>query len=161
MLLMGYRNGQTEGTPCAFEEATEDVIESVLGWSKLETFLSNVWIGVSAGADQAAALKIPAKIHFLSCEPMLKPLDHYYLPTQEFDWIIFGGESGKNARLCNVDWIRDGIAFCKRLQIACFVKQLGANIVDNTVITPPGKLKDSHGGDWAEWPEELMVREFP
>jgi protein gp37 len=121
----------------------------------------NVWIGVSAGADQAASLEIPAKIHFLSCEPMLKPLDHYYLPTQEFDWIIFGGESGKNARLCDVDWIRDGIAFCKRLQIACFVKQLGANIVDNTVITPPGKLQDSHGGDWDEWPDELRVREFP
>lgn len=37
--------------------------------------VENVWIGVSAGADQAAALEIPSRIHFLSCEPMLHPVD--------------------------------------------------------------------------------------
>lgn len=79
---------------------------------------ANVWIGVSAGADQAAALDIPAQVHFLSCEPMLGPLkctdgrcpqcgytkqdaaeqmDHYLCGgpgPKGFDWIIFGGESG-------------------------------------------------------------------
>jgi protein gp37 len=70
----------------------------------------NVWIGVSAGADQKAALDIPAKVHFLSCEPMLRPLDTTY--AGEFDWIIFGGESGPKARQCRVKWILDGLNFC-------------------------------------------------
>lgn len=143
---------------------------------------SNVWIGVSAGADQRAALDIPAKVHFLSCEPMLKPLDHNFLPTQEFDWIIFGGESGKNARPCDVGWIRDGVKFCRRNDIAPFVKQLGAKLQsdlgDNSWpsgtqgvdvhdskslewIATEIRLKDSHGGDMSEWPEDLRVREFP
>jgi protein gp37 len=120
----------------------------------------NVWIGVSAGADQREALDIPAKIHFLSCEPMLKPLDTKFLPTQEFDWIIFGGESGKNARPCRTDWIRDGVKFCERNDIACFVKQLGANAIGYNG-SAKYELKDSHGGDMEEWSPDLRVREFP
>jgi protein gp37 len=122
----------------------------------------NVWIGVSAGADQRAALDIPAKIHFLSCEPMLKPIDSYSLPTQEFDWIIFGGESGTHARTCDLQWIRDGLTFCRRNEITPFVKQLGAK---PCVQSPDGYyhlvLQDSHGGDLDEWPTDLRVREFP
>lgn len=111
----------------------------------------NVWIGVSAGADQAAALAIPAKIHFLSCEPMLHELDTTH--ASRFNWIIFGGESGKNARGLNTDWIRDGIKFCRNHCVAPFVKQMGAaSRLD---------LKDSHGGNMDEWPEDLRVREFP
>lgn len=150
----------------------------------------NIWIGVSAGADQKAALEIPAKIHFLSCEPMLKPLTlHYPEPfktTERFDWIIFGGESGKAARPLKVDWIRMGLAFCRANKIAAFVKQMGRNVVDRNDAGFDGDdgewpmdtqardldsgyqgapvrvlLKDSHGGDMSEWPEDLRVREFP
>lgn len=120
----------------------------------------NVWIGVSAGADQRAALDIPAKVHFLSCEPMLKPIRFAsWLPTQQFNWIIFGGESGNKARTCRINWIREGVKFCKNHGIACFVKQLGKNSLDPT--GHPMMLKDSHGADWDEWPEDLRVREFP
>lgn len=122
----------------------------------------NVWIGVSAGADQKAALDIPAKIHFLSCEPMLHSLDEEQTHiTQEFDWIIFGGESGKNARFCDIDWIRRGVEMCRFYDIAPFVKQLGARVIG---LPPNGEMRgllDSHGGDISEWPEDLRVREFP
>lgn len=122
---------------------------------------SNIWIGISAGADQKAALEIPARIHFLSCEPMLKPMDETH--AAKFDWIIFGGESGHKARPCNVDWIINGILFCKQNDIACFLKQLGSRPVQ--VVDSPmcdlHPLKDSHGGDMEEWPEDLRVREFP
>ncbi len=123
----------------------------------------NVWIGVSAGADQAAALDIPARIHFLSCEPMLKPIGASgALHTARFDWAIFGGESGSSARECHTDWIRDGVEFCRLNGIAPFVKQLGSNCLaagrDQKFLIA---MKDSHGGDMAEWPEDLRVREFP
>jgi protein gp37 len=139
---------------------------------------SNIWIGVSAGADQKAVLEIPAKIHFLSCEPMLHEFDTTH--ATGFDWIIFGGESGKNARPCSAQWIGEGVEFCQRNKIAPFVKQLGANVRDvvldgykwpngtrGTDIFDPHTsyaeihLVDSHGGDWNEWPKDLRVREFP
>lgn len=124
----------------------------------------NVWLGVSAGANQQAALDIPARVHFLSCEPMLRPLDTTH--AAQFDWIIFGGESGSKARMCDLNWIRDGVAFCRANGVAPFVKQLGST---NGQVWPtrdagfgmPLAIRDSHGGDMDEWPEDLRVREFP
>lgn len=120
----------------------------------------NVWIGVSAGASQQDALNIPAPIHFLSCEPMLGPMDETH--AARFDWIIFGGESGAKARHCHTDWMRDGLGFCRQHRIAPFVKQLGANAVaagrDQKYLIA---MKDKKGGNMDEWPEDLRVREFP
>lgn len=149
-------------------------------WAWKEGFPpGNVWIGVSAGADQSAALDIPAKVHFLSCEPMLKPFDATY--AAHFDWIIFGGESGKKARPCDIAWIRDGVETCHLFGIAPFVKQLGANVecidaidaadhfpaehVTLSQATRPNyarvHLNESHGADMEEWPADLRVRDFP
>lgn len=91
-------------------------------WLEGGTF-ENVWIGVSAGADQAAALAIPARIHFLSCEPMLKPLDRTH--SGSFDWIIFGGESGRDARPFDVVKLNEAMRFCRECKIPVFVKRLG------------------------------------
>lgn len=132
----------------------------------------NIWIGVSAGAGFSLSLQIPARIHFLSCEPMLRFLDMENVRTAEFDWIIFGGESGSGARALDVDWIRSGLDFCRRNAIAPFVKQLGARPCVVSDYTPSDSrevekvttwlnLRDSHGGDMSEWPAELRVREFP
>lgn len=150
----------------------------------------NVWLGCSSGVDPLPLLNVPAVVHFLSCEPMLHSLDvNYPEPFQtvaRFDWIIFGGESGKGARTLEVDWIRQGLAFCRANHVAAFVKQLGRNVVDRNDAGFDGDdgewpmdththdidagyqgapvrvlLRDSHGGDMSEWPEELRVREFP
>lgn len=130
---------------------------------------ANVWIGVSAGADQSAALDIPARVHFLSCEPMLHQVNAELL--RKFDWVIFGGESGSKARPCNLAWIDEGLALCRTHRVAGFVKQLGAKPYwspgdglypsERWPAVGPLKLKDSHGGDMDEWPEDLRVREFP
>jgi protein gp37 len=104
------------------------------------------------------------------------------------DWVIIGGESGTGARPCNVDWIRDLKDQCESARVACFIKQFGANPVytaagisprgDNAVLkahwNDPSwnmpwnslhngapKVHDKKGGDTAEWPEALRVREFP
>ena len=92
------------------------------------------------------------------------------------DWVIVGGESGPNARPCNIEWIRSIVRQCKEAGVACFVKQLGARpfmsgsrgerfnwpcgfLVRNSETWL--KLDDKKGGDWNEWPEDLKVREFP
>lgn len=137
-------------------------------WLREGTPPENVWIGVSAGADQAAALDIPAKVHFLSVEPMLHPLDTTH--AARFDWHIYGGESGAKARPCNIQWIREGVKFCADHKVKAFVKQLGAKPFDDVFLEENGcevretrnyRLKDSHGGDPSEWPDDLRIREFP
>lgn len=167
-----------------------NVAVGIRDWLQRGSALPNVWIGVSAGADQKAALDIPAKVHFLSCEPMLHPLNtnfpEPFKTAEKFDWIIFGGESGGNARQLRVDWIRTGLAFCRAKKITAFVKQMGRNVVDRNDAGfdgDPGEwpmdtqfreletgyqgapvqvlLRDSHGGDMNEWPEPLRVRQFP
>jgi protein gp37 len=143
--------------------------------------LPNVWLGVSV-ENQAAAderipvlLQTPAAVRFLSCEPLLGALDlSLYLEEEGYiddqyvrpvDWVIAGGESGKGARPCNVEWITAIVADCDLNSVACFVKQLGALAVDCELDVAIGgprlPLRNRHGGDPAEWPEELRVREFP
>lgn len=131
-------------------------------WDCEGVFPSNVWLGCSAGVDPKPLLDIPAAIHFLSCEPMLKPMnDEQSHLIQKFDWIIFGGESGRNARVCDVDWIRHGIEFCRFYGIAAFVKQLGSNVMGRELDKWVARLRHTHGGDPSEWPQDLRVREFP
>lgn len=137
-----------------------------------ETFQSlfpNVWFGVSA-EDQRAwdervpiLAKIPAVRKFVSCEPLLGPIemcghDASAFPTA-LNWVIFGGES-LGGRPCNVEWIRDGVRQARAFGLAVFVKQLGSN-----PILEPGPvsvaLEDPKGGDIDEFPADLRIREWP
>lgn len=83
------------------------------------------------------------------------------------DWVIVGGESGPAARPCDARWIIDIADQCADADVPCFVKQLGANAWLDSIAfdaADPGarlKLTDKKGGDPAEWPEDLRVREFP
>lgn len=96
-------------------------------------------------------------------------------PSIGINWIIFGGESGKGARPCNIEWIRGGMDQCQKAGVKVFVKQLGGNaighgfcrdcaddgpICPNTGLPCDG-LKDPKGGDMSEWPDNLKVRGFP
>jgi len=78
--------------------------------------------------------------------------------------------SKAKARPCNVAWIRSIVGQCKAAGVPCFVKQLGARPVRFELGLPaydveggdvPCKLTDKKGGDMAEWPNDLRVREFP
>lgn len=78
-------------------------------------------------------------------------------------WVIVGGESGPKARPCNVEWVRSIVCQCKAAGVPVFVKQLGAAPFDTgcAVGMYSARMKDQKGGDIAEWPEDLRVREFP
>jgi len=120
----------------------------------------NIWLGVSAGVNPSPLLEIPARVHFLSCEPMLQPLPEENV--RGFDWIIFGGESGPHARPCDLAWIESGIELCRQMNIAPFVKQLGSKAVAHgqPLVREPG-IGDIKRGDIGRWPEPLRHREFP
>jgi protein gp37 len=115
--------------------------------------LPNVWLGVSV-EDQRAAderipalLSTPAAVRFLSCEPLLGPvnLDNALLPSlgelrgllrpewkaaPKVDWVIVGGESGAGARPMELEWARSLVRQCQAAGLSVFVKQLGAAASD-------------------------------
>jgi len=73
-------------------------------------------------------------------------------------WAIFGGEFGQNPQTTPMGPFRAGVAACRVHGVAAFVKQLGARPIGLSI---EGRLADSHGGDWSEWPADLRVREMP
>jgi protein gp37 len=142
----------------------------------------NVWLGVSA-ENQATAderipilLQTPAAVRFVSTEPLLEPVDirrwivgcnDYRDPPEHagIHWVIVGGESGPNARPCNVEWIRDIVRQCKAAGVRVFVKQIGGLAFNGSLRGHEPDCRwltdDRKGGDPAEWPEDLRVREYP
>ncbi|MCU0547252.1 MAG: phage Gp37/Gp68 family protein [Oscillatoriaceae cyanobacterium Prado104] len=142
--------------------------------------LPNVWLGVSVENQKVAdripvLLKTPATTRFLSCEPLLENLDLesnkylYKSPSSPgIDWVIIGGESGNNARVCNLSWIRSLVNQCCWANSSIFVKQLGSNCVNQhryidgvATCNNQVKTRDRKGGDINEFPEDLRIREFP
>ncbi len=103
--------------------------------------LPYVWLGVSA-EHQAAAderipllLQTPAAVRFLSCEPLLGPvnLGLTLLPraghVRRLDWVIAGGESGHGARPMHPGWARSLRDQCVGAGVPFFFKQWGAHTV--------------------------------
>jgi protein gp37 len=155
------------------------------------TMPDNIWLGVScenqAMADKRIPLlmQIPAKVRFLSCEPLLEPLDlSKFLPiewsevaedwieswpgigsysTNDYpSWVIAGGESGAGARPCHVEWLRDIASQCQSAKVPVFVKQLGSNALQGHIVNGSKlKLKDRKGSDINEFPEDLRIQQFP
>lgn len=88
----------------------------------------NVWIGVSVEdarvmdriTDLAA---VPAQVRFLSCEPLIGPLEN--VPLLGIHWVIVGGESGPGARPMQREWVESIHRQCRRSQVPFFFKQWG------------------------------------
>lgn len=122
----------------------------------------NVWIGTTAEEQKRAderiphLLQIPAKVRFLSCEPLLERVDLTFTCFNGADsfgtmpgihWVICGGESGSGARPMQIEWAQSLANQCKAANVAFFMKQLGGI----------GK----HRGELTDFPESLRIREFP
>lgn len=88
----------------------------------------NVWMGVSVENQRWTSRiddlrKIPALVRFLSCEPLLGPLD---LNLEGIRWVIVGGESGPRARPMCPEWARSIRDQCRTAGVPFFFKQWGA-----------------------------------
>jgi len=88
----------------------------------------NIWMGVTV-EDNTATRRIDllrqtgARIKFLSCEPLLTGLSGMNL--QGIDWVIVGGESGRNPRPIQEEWILDIKDQCRRANVPFYFKQWG------------------------------------
>lgn len=89
---------------------------------------ANVWMGVSIEdvrvLHRVADLRaVPAQVRFLSCEPLIGPLDD--LPLHDISWVIVGGESGPGARPVQRAWVESIRRQCRRAAVPFFFKQWG------------------------------------
>lgn len=93
----------------------------------------NVWLGVTCedmeyGYPRIDELrKIPAKVRFISAEPLLERLKNIDKHYKFIDWIIVGGESGSNYRDMEIDWAEYLVAGSETLGIPVWFKQWGGN----------------------------------
>jgi len=103
----------------------------------------NVWLGVSVENQKWADIRVPAllatpaAVRWLSCEPLLGPvdliravnkldwLDPASLQPGGIDWVVAGGESGRGARPMHPDWARSLRDQCARSGVPYFFKQHG------------------------------------
>lgn len=144
----------------------------------------NVWVGATAENQRMLdlrapkLLKIPANTRFLSCEPLLEPLNFHPFLSPSFrdevhedawepdlpdvmdqiSWIIAGGESGHQARVCDLDWLRSIVDQCTKAEVPVFVKQLGNQPMDKAT---PYAVSHKKGGNINEWPDWAKVRQTP
>jgi len=126
----------------------------------------NVWIGTTV-EDEAATSRIPilrqipAIVRFASFEPLIGPI-HESVDLRDIHWGIIGGESGAGARPFVLDWGRALTRAMRRDGVHPFWKQLGVNARHAEGLNRLRLEKDpNHGGDMAEWPEDIRIREFP
>ena len=104
---------------------------------------SNVILGCTVEnqkrADQRLPIfaELPVKYKFISCVPLLEKIDlSIYLDKIKF--VAVGGEIGKNARLCDYDWVLDIRDQCIRNNATFWFKNSGSRFKHN------GKIKNIH-----------------
>jgi protein gp37 len=120
-------------------------------WWECGVFPLNVWLGTTV-EDQPRAeeripllLSIPAKVRFLSCEPLLEPVDlalgdpkHRAASSYhaEIHWVICGGESGHGARPMHPEDARSLRDQCQAAGVPFLFKQWG----ECQPCDPPGVI---------------------
>lgn len=108
----------------------------------------NVWMGTSVENEDyvsriTALAEVPAKVRFLSVEPLLGPISN--LPLAGIHWVIVGGESGPGARPMNIEWLREIRDQCVDVKVPFFFKQWGGVNKKRT-----GRILD--GKTWNDMP---------
>ncbi|MDB5730717.1 MAG: phage Gp37/Gp68 family protein [Variovorax sp.] len=144
-LLLTKRVGNAKAM---IEQATRDQGDhgdELAGWP-----WPNVWLGATvvnqgeADRDIPKLLATPARVRFLSCEPLLGPVDLrcLRLPSEPgtlrymdavdrsdgargLDWVIVGGESGHGARPMHPAWARSLRDQCAAAGVPFLFKQWG------------------------------------
>lgn len=151
-----------EGTQERVARAAGHLMEDGDGWLDAIAFRKeglvhpNLWWGTSI-ENQAAAderipelLETPAAVRFLSCEPLLGPVNiaEYFDPCSvpcgedpwpDLHWVIAGCESGPRSRASEIDWLRSLRDQCADASVSFFLKQ---------AVATPGDLVPGCSATW-------------
>ncbi|MBQ9857953.1 MAG: DUF5131 family protein, partial [Oscillospiraceae bacterium] len=78
------------------------------------------------------------------CEPLLERIDLRKYLTPEIETVGAGGESGRNARVCEYDWVLDIRNACRDAGVNFFYHQTGAKLLkDGKLYNIPRKYQHS------------------
>jgi len=88
----------------------------------------NVWLGTSVEDERVIdridrLRRCRSDVRFLSCEPLIGPLDN--LDLAGINWVIVGGESGPGHRPVRLEWVRNIRDQCIQSNVSFFFKQWG------------------------------------
>jgi protein gp37 len=109
---------------------------------------NHIWLGVSVedrkyGLPRVEALRqTPAKVRFLSIEPLLEDLGP--IDLRGIDWVIVGGESGPGARRMDERWVLSIRDQCASAGVPFFFKQWGGVIKSRKGRLLEGKTYDEY-----------------
>jgi len=108
----------------------------------------HIWFGTSVENQQVAyrvdhLRNVSCDVRFLSCEPLLGPVD---VSLAGIQWVIVGGESGRGFRPIDLDWARGLRDRCTAEGVAFFFKQVGG-------YTPKAGGRELDGRTWDEFPD--------
>ena len=154
-----YMTGKHHGTNARQRvELAADAL--LLERARVGTFLGewplpNVWLGTSVEDGRVLGridhLRVtPAAVRFLSCEPLIGPLDR--LDLEGIHWVIVGGESGPGHRPIEVDWVRSIREQTAEAGAAFFFKQWGG-------AKPKTGGRELDGRTWDEMPDAFRNRD--
>ncbi len=107
----------------------------------------HIWLGTSVEKEEVLhrvrqLRAVPASLRFLSCEPLLGPLE---LDLDGIHWVIAGGESGPRFRPMELDWVQGIRTQCLKSGVPFFFKQVGGR-------TPKAGGRILDGRTWDEYP---------
>ena len=122
----------------------------------------HIWLGTSVENQKCAEERIPkllntpARVRFLSCEPLLGPLDlsgflkclNGDYKTPMISWLIAGGESGVKARPMHPNWVTDLRDQCQAAEVAFHFKQWGEWHYDGEVVKYRPDVPVSTASGW-------------
>jgi protein gp37 len=137
--------------------------------------LPNLWVGVSVEDQHWADIRVPAllatpaAVRWLSCEPLLGPVDlaqslaHWspgddqpwegsLLPARKvLHWVVTGGESGPGARPMRTEWARALRDQCVAAEVPFLFKQWGAWVAPSQMPEDTFMSWDvAHGSDMCD-----------
>jgi len=104
-------------------------VKRLAGWNA--DWPANVWLGTTVELQERAEELLPhlaenpAKVRFISAEPLLGPLSIEPWLGSTVNWVITGGESGPKARPASPAWFRDLHVQCMRAEVPFHFKQWG------------------------------------
>lgn len=132
----------------------------------------NVWLGATivnqaeADRDIPKLLAVPARVRFLSMEPLLGPVtlpfdriaqwnglavEHNQTnAAASIDWVIAGGESGPGARPMHPDWARSLRDQCAAASVPFLFKQWGEWHTDSFLLST-GEPVFRQFGSFQQW----------
>jgi protein gp37 len=141
--VMQLANWHTYQVLTKRSERLRDLLKTKIHFAAEE---SHIWWGVSVENQKHGLPRIdhlraaPAKVRFLSIEPLLEDLGRVNLSA--INWVIVGGESGAGARPMDGKWVRAIRSQCKGAGVPFFFKQWGGVRKGNTGRQLDGRTYD-------------------